>query len=32
VIPGGDHGFQQFENHLNDILAFAGIDPSSPKR
>ena len=31
VIPGGDHGFQQFENYLNDILAFAGIDPSSPK-
>ena len=26
VIPGGDHGFQQFENYLNDILAFAGID------
>jgi len=25
VIPGGDHGFQQFENYLNDILAFAGI-------
>ena len=23
VIPGGDHGFQQFENHLNEILAFA---------
>ena len=31
VIPGGDHGFQQFENYLNDILVFAGIDPSSPK-
>ena len=26
VIPCGDHGFQQFENYLNDILAFAGID------
>ena len=25
VIPGGDHGFQQFENYLDDILAFAGI-------
>ena len=23
VIPGGDHGFQQFENHLDEILAFA---------
>lgn len=23
VIPGGDHGFQQFENYLDEILAFA---------
>lgn len=26
VIPGGDHGFQHFENYLDEILAFAGID------
>jgi len=26
VIPGGDHGFQHFEDYLNEILAFAGID------
>ncbi len=29
VIPGGDHGFQQFENHLDEILAFAGISSSA---
>ncbi len=23
VIPGGDHSFQQFENYLDEILAFA---------
>ena len=32
VIPGGDHGFQQIENYLSDILAFAGIEPNIPKR
>ena len=25
VIAGGDHGFQQFENYLDAILAFAGM-------
>lgn len=25
VIPGGDHGFGDFENHLDTVLAFAGI-------
>lgn len=25
VIPGGDHGFQQFEHYLDDILAFSGF-------
>lgn len=25
VIPGGDHSFQNFEDHLSDILAFSGI-------
>lgn len=25
VIPGGDHGFQQFENYLDGILEFAGM-------
>jgi len=25
VIPGGDHGFQNFEQHFTDLLDFAGI-------
>ena len=25
VIPGGDHGFGDFENYLDTVLAFAGI-------
>jgi len=25
VIPGGDHGFQNFENYLDTILEFAGM-------
>ena len=25
VIPGGDHGFQNFEQYLDEILAFAGM-------
>ena len=29
VITGGDHGFQEFENHLGEILAFAGISSST---
>ena len=30
VIPGGDHGFQQFENYLGAILAFAGMGADAP--
>ena len=25
VIPGGDHGFGDFENHLDTVLAFCGV-------
>jgi predicted esterase YcpF (UPF0227 family) len=27
VIPGGDHGFGDFENYLDEVLAFCGIAP-----
>lgn len=27
VIPGGDHGFGDFENYLDSVLAFAGMQP-----
>lgn len=30
VIAGGDHGFQQFENYLDAILAFAGMAADTP--
>jgi predicted esterase YcpF (UPF0227 family) len=26
VIPGGDHGFGDFENYLDAVLAFCGVD------
>jgi predicted esterase YcpF (UPF0227 family) len=29
VIAGGDHGFQHFENYLDEILAFAGMAADS---
>ena len=25
VMPGGNHGFQQFENYLDEILAYVGL-------
>lgn len=25
VIPGGDHGFGDFENYLNEVLEFCGV-------
>ncbi len=27
VIPGGDHGFDDFENYLDETLAFCGVPP-----
>lgn len=27
VIPGGDHGFDDFENYLDETLAFCGVLP-----
>ena len=30
VIAGGDHGFQAFENYLDEILAFAGMGVGKP--
>ena len=28
VIAGGDHGFDDFENYLDETLAFCGVLPA----
>jgi predicted esterase YcpF (UPF0227 family) len=30
VLPGGDHGFTRWDDHLDRILAFAGLFPDRP--
>lgn len=31
VIPGGDHGFGDFADYLDEVLAFCGISPGFPQ-
>ena len=31
VIPGGDHGFGDFENYLDVVLEFCGVESSGPR-
>lgn len=31
IIPGGDHGFGDFADYLDEVLAFCGISPGFPQ-